>query len=827
MTTTPAKPHSSQRSADDRLLYLAYERKVFNASLAIAAGVACALLYQHYLPLPTLLVWVAAILLTNLLGLIECFFFKRAAPQGPEAERWKLIFTAQSVLAGLGWGLGPALLLSSATGNAAVLLVASLFAVCVVAILSVAQIKQAMQGFVIAAMLPSAVAALLAPGGLENLVGLVLLAGMVVIFGVGTVSANILQRENETQVHLQGILDNAQDAVITLDAVGTVTRWNASAEQMFGRTRDEVIGKPLDTALLVAEAPGEPQPVLRRLLVAQANRPNARFEMQAQRQDGTAFSVEIAITQSVMGQQKSYTAFVADIAKRKDFEQQLAVFRRVFDASSQCMVIADAKGYGLYQNPAHERALGYSNEELLGKYFIHALPTESAQATVANIRKSLMETGEWSDSLVFQRKDGSQFTSHSSIGSIADAEGRIQYLFNAFTDITGMLAEREVLRVAKEEAERATRAKSDFLSSMSHELRTPLNAILGFAQMLEMDAQLAPGHQDSAKEIAKGGRHLLNMVNQVLESADIEAGKLSLSLEPLRVAEVVDEAWRKVRRLATERGVTFYKEAPHHLVVVADRLRLKQVLLNLMTNAIQYNRPGGELAVRLLSGDDGLVKIEVTDTGVGIPADQIKDVFQGFIRLGRDQSTTEGSGMGLSICRQLVGLMQGRIGVISEVSAGTTFWVELPASRAGVADPVMDAEAPDSRLDGASRAQCVLCIDDNPVNLKLIEQILRKRPGVELITASTPGLGIQMALARQPSLILLDINMPGMDGYQVLEILKNYERTKYVPVIAVTANPTPSDFVPGGASGLVDYLTKPLDVKKFLATVDEWLAQQV
>ena len=790
-------------------------------------GVLGPLAFWSFFPAKALLVWLAAIVLTNAAGLLECYAFKRANKDALDIARWKTIFNAQSILAGLGWGMGPALMLPGSVGNASVLLVAILFGVCVVAIMSVAQVKRAMQGFVVAAMLPSAIAAFFAPGGVENLVGLVLLGGLAIIFAVGSVLADNLQRENDSQTHLQGILDNAQDAVISMDAQGTVIRWNARAEQIFGRVRAEVLGKPLGDVLLVSDELSESQPVLRRLLVAQANRPLGRFEMLARHQDGTTFAVEIAITRSGAGQQQSYTAFVADISKRKDDEQKLTVFSRVFEASSQCMVIADAKGFGLYQNPAHEKALGYSNEEILGKYFIQALPTESGRATLAAIKKSLVETRSWSDSLVFRRKDGSQFTSRSSIGCITDAQGHIQYLFNIFTDISDVLASREALRVAKDEAERAAQAKSDFLSSMSHELRTPLNSILGFAQMLALDDELTSKHQDSVKEITRGGSHLLSLVNQVLQLAEIEAGQTSISLEPVRLSDLIDEVWRELRPVALERQLVFHRETPKQAVMQADKAQLKQVVLNLMSNAIKHNRVGGDLAVRVLAGDAGRVRLEVTDTGAGIPADQIKDVFQGFIRLGIDHLTTEGTGIGLSISRQLIELMRGRIGVNSEVTAGSTFWVELPGGRLDASAGRFDAEATDSRVDAANLGQSVLYIDDNPVNLKLVGRILLKRPGVELITAPTPGLGIQLALSRQPDLILLDINMPGMDGYQVLEVLKTYERTKHIPVIAVTANATPRDIALGGNTGLVDYLTKPLDIKNFLATIDRWLVKPV
>ena len=825
-TTTPLP--AAQFDVEARLLQAAYARKPLNMWLSIAVAPVGMLLAWPYFPSQWVALWGAAVILTSVMGLLETRAFQAATPENQGLPKWRQLFIGAWILGGLAWALGPTLLLWHATGPAVAILVAILFAVTTAYVVSVAEIRIALVCTVIVTLLPPALSALFSPVAGQQVVGLVLLVAILPLLGISYISHQNIRQQVEAQLHLQSILDNARDAVVSLDKAAVVTGWNRRAEQLFGWQRDQVLGKPLDDALLSTHPSAETEPVLRRLLVAQANSPAGRFVMQARHRSGALYAVEIAVTQSGLGANKAFTAFIADISKRKEAEENLAIFRRVIDASSQCVVIADARGFGRYQNRAHEKALGYTDDEVAGEYFVRALPPETAPQTEAAIKTALIETGRWNDILVFQRKDGSRFTSRSNIGSIVDARGQIQYLFNIFTDITDILAGREALRVAKEEAEQANRAKSEFLSKMSHELRTPLNAILGFAQMLELDPKLAENYRDNAKEISLGGRHLLHLVDEVLDLAQLEAGKLTLSLKPIRYAEVIDEVWRQVGPQALARGIAFHKDIPKQFVVMGDRLRLKQVVQNLLSNAIKFNRTGGEIALRVLLSDAATVKLEVTDTGVGIKADQIKHVFEAFARSPAALNAADGAGIGLNISKQLVELMAGRIGVASDPAVGTTFWVELPLSTVEAVENASETTTsqPQKGLPDVVKAQRVLCIDDNPVNLKLMSQILLKRPAIELTTALTPGLGIQLALSQQPDLILLDINMPGMDGYQVLEVLKNYERTKYIPVIAVTANATPDDIALGKTTGLADYLTKPLNIKKFLATVDLWLAKQ-
>lgn len=514
----------------------------------------------------------------------------------------------------------------------------------------------------------------------------------------------------------------------------------------------------------------------------------------------------------------------SDISERKVAEERLALFRRIFDASPQCIGITDGQGRLLYQNRAHQEIIGYSDSELLGRPFALLLPADEADVLARQVFASVSNGRNWVGQLPIRRKNGSIFPSSSNVGFLKDADGGIQYLFNIFSDFSEEMARRTELALAKESAERASQAKSNFLSSMSHELRTPMNAIIGFAQMLECDDSLNADQLDNAHEILKAGRHLLELINEVLDLAKIESGRIDLSLEPVELAALIEDCRHLIHPLAASRQITLHVPARLDAVVRADRVRLKQVLLNLLSNAVKYNRQHGHITLRVDDVADNTIRIAVSDTGHGIPADRFAELFQPFCRLDAEDGEVEGTGIGLTITQRLVEMMGGNVGVESEVGVGSTFWIDLAAESPVTATP---AAAAATTADAISQRQHrVLCIDDNPVNLKLIAQMLGRRRHVSLVTAHTPELGIELALAHRPELILLDINMPGMNGYQVLEILKADARLKQIPVIAVTANAMPRDIEKGLMAGFQAYLTKPIDLASFLQAVDQALLGQ-
>jgi PAS domain S-box-containing protein len=409
-----------------------------------------------------------------------------------------------------------------------------------------------------------------------------------------------------------------------------------------------------------------------------------------------------------------------------------------------------------------------------------------------------------------------------------------------YTDVTASVTAQQALIAAKEEAERANRAKSEFLSRMSHELRTPLNAVLGFAQLMEADAAdpLSPSQRGRVRELMRGGRHLLSLINEVLDLATIEAGTLQLHLEPVELAAVVDDCLRMVQPMALERGIAL--ESRLGVVgtgkVLADPTRLKQVLLNLLSNGIKYNRSGG--SVRLACQLEGQgseapgptsVRIDISDDGPGLTVAQQHKLFQAFERLHPEHNEVEGTGIGLALSKWLVELMRGEIGVRSAPGQGSTFWVRLACAAhhvvAGPAPGPEPAMAPMPPAPSADRTgRTVLYIEDNLVNQLLMEGMLQHRPNIRLLMADHPVDGLSMAARHPPDLVLLDIQLPDMDGFEVMRRLRQQPDTHRVPVIAVSANAMQSDIDEATRAGFADYLTKTLDLAQLLSAVDRTLA---
>lgn len=384
------------------------------------------------------------------------------------------------------------------------------------------------------------------------------------------------------------------------------------------------------------------------------------------------------------------------------------------------------------------------------------------------------------------------------------------------------VAERTAaLSAARDEAEAANRAKSDFLSRMSHELRTPMNAILGFGQLLELDPQAGDSTHARAREILTAGRHLLALINEVLDLSRIEGGQLEISLEDVALAPLLHEALKLVGAQAAARGVVLdASQAPADAVLRADRTRLRQVLLNLLSNAIKYNRAGGGVRLRVLPVAAGW-RIEVEDDGAGLDAAQCARLFRPFERLDAARAGIEGTGIGLALSRHLAELMGGRIGVRSQPGQGSCFWVELPrGSAVGAASAPVAAATPSGAPLPVAADRIVLQIEDNPSNRTLVEEIVALRPRWRLYSAALPAEGLALAQSLRPDLVLLDLHLPDIDGWEVLRRLRADPATRALPVVAVSASAMHADLERGRAAGFADYLTKPLDLQRLLALLD-------
>jgi PAS domain S-box-containing protein len=543
---------------------------------------------------------------------------------------------------------------------------------------------------------------------------------------------------------------------------------------------------------------------------------------------------------------EQFLTTVADILagfiRRKHAEDALERseqrYRTLLESAPDAIYI-DQAGIFTYLNPAAVRLFGAGDaSELTGRPVLDRIHTPGHARVPQPMRILSRAAGAVpAAEETFIRMDGSLVDVEVTAAPCSDdLESGMQVIVR---DITERKKAEEALRrlneeledrvgrrtaelvAAKEEAERASRAKSEFLSRMSHELRTPLNAILGFGQLLELDVREAE-QADNVGEILRAGRHLLELINEVLDLARIEAGKLSISPEPVPLAPLIEDCLALIRPMAEGRGIRMVEAGGECVVHVrADRVRLKQALLNLLSNAVKYNREGGLVSIAcVVEGDTA--QIRISDTGAGLSAEQQARLFVAFERLDADKSAVEGTGIGLALSKRLVELMEGRIGVESAPGRGSTFWVRLPVLE-GHGEGGQTAgwrSAGQAVREAGKGRRDVLCIEDNPANLRLVERILSRRADLRLLTASQPGLGLELARAHRPELILLDINLQDMDGYDVLKCLRESAATRDIPVVAISANAMPKDLARGRAAGFRDYLTKPLDVDRLLAVVD-------
>lgn len=407
-----------------------------------------------------------------------------------------------------------------------------------------------------------------------------------------------------------------------------------------------------------------------------------------------------------------------------------------------------------------------------------------------------------------------------------DEDGKPVRMSGTNMDITDVKQAEEKVVHAKDAAEKANQAKSEFLSSMSHELRTPLNAILGYAQLFEYDGNLNEIQIENVHEIRKAGEHLLQLINDVLDLAKIESGKMTVSLEPVLASRVVTECFTLVQPQVDAKGVKLFANLNQldSTYVVADNVRLKQALINLLSNAVKYNSMGGEVELSFRLHSKNYLRIGVRDNGHGIAINRQSEVFQPFNRLNAEYSKVEGSGVGLVITKQLVEMMQGQLDFVSSEGIGTEFWIDLPLcsewNQGWISNKPLDGDDQPAQLQ-LKTPKKILYIEDNPSNIRLFQQVFARYPLVHLEVAEEAFLGIYKARSLQPDLIILDINLPGMDGYEALSVLKRDSVTSNIPVVGLSANAMPYDIDRGRKSGFYEYLTKPLEINLLIRVLNE------
>jgi PAS domain S-box-containing protein len=517
-----------------------------------------------------------------------------------------------------------------------------------------------------------------------------------------------------------------------------------------------------------------------------------------------------------------------------------ALQNAILTSANFSIIATDEKGIIQLFNVGAERMLGYLAAEVVNKINpsdIHDPQEVMARAQALSLELATTITPGF-EALAFKAsrgiediyeltyicKDGSRFPAIVSITALRDDFGDIIGYLLIGTDNSVRKQVELALKDAMAVAEKANLAKSDFLSSMSHELRTPLSAILGFAQLMESGSPPPTVSQKrSIDQILQAGWYLLELINEILDLALIESGKLSLSLEPISLAEVMHECQAMIEPQAQKRGigVNFPKFATRYFVK-ADRTRVKQVLINLLSNAIKYNKVGGTVDVQCITSMPGRIRICVEDTGEGLTAEKLAQLFQPFNRLGQEANVEEGTGIGLVVAKRLIEWMGGAIGVESTVGRGSVFWVEMdltaePQIAAGATDTLIAAQMP---VQADAQLRTLLYVEDNPANLMLVEDLIARRSDIRLLSARDGTSGIEIARTSRPDVILMDINLPGISGLRALRILMDDPATAHIPVVALSANAMPRDIEKGLEAGFFRYLTKPIKVNEFMDTLD-------
>jgi PAS domain S-box-containing protein len=506
-------------------------------------------------------------------------------------------------------------------------------------------------------------------------------------------------------------------------------------------------------------------------------------------------------------------------------------YRTVVGEIDEVIFRTDEQGHWTFLNPAWTEITGLTPEASLGQPKIDSVHPDDRELSRKGCEALAAGTTDYvRHEIRYSHKDGSARWVEVHARAIR-ANGKLMGTAGVIRDVTERRRAEEALRSAREAAEQASRAKSEFLSRMSHELRTPLNAILGFGQLAELEAATPP-QKENADHILKAGRHLLSLINEVLDITSIESGRMHLSVEPVHVGDAVKEVFDLMEPLAKAKDVRLIvdADATSKQFVLADRQRLKQVLLNLVANAVKYNRLHGTARVSCEYGPFGTVKIVVADSGPGIPADRMHRLFTAFDRLGAEQGIVEGTGLGLALSKRLAEAMSGELGVACAPGEGCHFWIALPGCEspgAHITENELTLTPAQGTATARGRRHRILYVEDNLSNLALVQRILARRNDIELIPAMQGGLALALAQSHRPDLVLLDLHLPDMPGEEVLRQLRNTRELAKTPVVVLSADATPGQVERLLALGAHAYVTKPLEVKEFIATLDNVLDVKV
>ncbi|MCK5876939.1 MAG: response regulator [Candidatus Marithrix sp.] len=513
--------------------------------------------------------------------------------------------------------------------------------------------------------------------------------------------------------------------------------------------------------------------------------------------------------------------------ERKQQSQQPSL-SKIISAMAEGVCVFDKQGNLLFANLAAENYLGVKYQQLQTSQALEQFELHDVDGAILPVDRliQIITHGKFQDNNAYLLGDVN-LPITCSFNPIIEAN-EINSIVLSFKDITETKNIEAELIAAKESAEKASQTKSQFLSSMSHELRTPMNAILGYSELLKEDLSVPVEEFDKeytadmlqyVNNILQAGWHLLELINKVLDLTRIEAGKLEVNIEKVELVDLIKESVSFVTPQADKNNIivknTTATLPPNYVLI--DRGRLKQVIINLLSNAVKYNKKNGNITISLQQPNFKWIRIEIKDTGVGLTPEQKTKVFDPFTRLS-GLNVIEGTGIGLTITKRLLEMMDGKIGVESEIDVGSTFWIEIPTGE------IIDSQETISKQD--LRKYILLYIEDSRTNVSLVAQILKVRPDIALMSAHTGEMGLELAQLHHPNIILLDINLPGMDGFEVMKHLQESEQTNNIPVLALTANDTNKSLERGRKAGFLDYIIKPLDIKKFVKAIDNALVKK-
>ena len=644
-------------------------------------------------------------------------------------------------------------------------------------------------------------------------------------------------RDNEAQV--RAIVENVIDGIVTINEKGIIELFNPTAGKIFGYSAEEVIGENISMLM--------PQPyqsehdgyIENYQKTREAKVVGHKREVWGLRKDGSVFPMDLGVNEFYIGERRAYTGVVRDITEKKQAQWSLERLTRqnelILKSVGDGIFGVNLEGKITFYNPSALKMTRYNEDELEGKSLHEILSIISREGS--SLREDyplyqVFKDGETQtkDEVVFWTKEGSALLAEYICAPIYEDE-KIVGAVVTFRDILRRKRVEEALVQAKEDAERANLAKSEFLSRMSHELRTPLNSILGFAQILEIDKvdRLTNRQKPWISQVRKAGGHLLELINEILDLARIESGKMIVSMENIDLVPLIEEALVLIMPMSKKRNIKIINMVSvPSLRAFGDRVRMKQVFLNLFSNAVKYNIEDGIISIYYRKTSEGKIRISVEDSGMGVPKDRIDNLFEPFERLDADRSEVEGTGIGLAITRRLIEQMRGSIIVESTLGKGSCFTLELLA-RIPEREEQTSGDAPIELMPNSLNSDehhTILYIEDNPDNLILVRQVLKTRPNIHLIFSKESKAGIELALAHQPDLILMDINLPGMDGFTALRAIRGYNEICSIPVVAVSANAMKEDIDHGLEAGFDSYITKPIDISRFLEVVDRMLKQK-